>query len=120
MKSERIKQIMSDLGQPNSRSLYDAINQVANEAAQEALAPSILELNAMSIYTPPFRYHRGYIWDSQNNMVADRGDGIAESSMLRIRGWGRISYMQNAEMIQDEIGHIVARALNTYYGIKKV
>lgn len=36
MKNERYKQIMKDLGMPNSNSLLVALKQVANEAVQEA------------------------------------------------------------------------------------
>ena len=35
MTDERYKQIMTDLGMPNSRSLLVALQQVANEAVQE-------------------------------------------------------------------------------------
>lgn len=38
MKDERYKQIMSELGMPNSRSLLSALQQVANEAGQECAA----------------------------------------------------------------------------------
>lgn len=38
MKDERYKQIMSDLGMPNSQSLLSALQQVANEAGQECAA----------------------------------------------------------------------------------
>ena len=35
MTDERYKKIMADLGMPNSRSLLSALQQVANEVAQE-------------------------------------------------------------------------------------
>jgi hypothetical protein len=35
MNDDRLKQIMTDLGQPNSNSLYLALKQVANETEQE-------------------------------------------------------------------------------------
>ena len=38
MTDERYKKIMADLGMPNSRSLLQALQQVANEAAQEVRA----------------------------------------------------------------------------------
>lgn len=38
MTDDRYKQIMADLGQPNSRSLLQALQQVANEVAQEQQA----------------------------------------------------------------------------------
>jgi len=37
MTDERYKEIMEDLGMPNSRSLLLALKQVANETAQEIL-----------------------------------------------------------------------------------
>ena len=41
MTEDRFKQIMARLGMPNSRSLLEALRQVANEAAQEALASRV-------------------------------------------------------------------------------
>jgi hypothetical protein len=38
MTDERYQKIMSDLGMPNSRSLLQALQQVANEVAQQARA----------------------------------------------------------------------------------
>lgn len=37
MTDDRYKQIMNDLGMPNSRSLLSALQQIANEAGQEAM-----------------------------------------------------------------------------------
>ena len=42
MNDDRFKQIMQDLGQPNSRSLYLALKQVANETG----------LPLIDVYTP--------------------------------------------------------------------
>lgn len=73
---------------------------------------------ALELYKPPFRYVRGYIYDSDDLMVADDGDGeasIPAAVISRIRGWGRISYLKDAHQIQDEVGIIVAEALNKYY-----
>ena len=69
---------------------------------------------AMEIYTPPFKFHRGYIFDSQNHMVADDRE-VDGAVAARVRGWGRIGYMPNGAEIQDEIGQMVADALNAYY-----
>ncbi len=75
---------------------------------------------AMAVYTPPFRYQYGYIFDSANHMVADQG-GIGEVNTVegavaaQVRGWGRIGYMPSAAAIQDEIGQMIADALNEYY-----
>ena len=38
---------------------------------------------ALDLYKPPFRYYRGYIWDSGNKMVAD---DPATDAPCRIRG----------------------------------
>lgn len=37
MTDDRYKQVMNDLGMPNSQSLLSALQQVANEAGQEAM-----------------------------------------------------------------------------------
>lgn len=81
---------------------------------------------ALDLYKPPFRHEYGYIRDANHQMVADdagsEGSGLIAS---RIRGWGRIKYMdkpeQRAAALQDEVAEIVAEALNTYWaahGIK--
>ena len=77
---------------------------------------------AMAIYTPPFRFDHGYIFDSKNHMVADDGDvigpnGVEGAVASRVRGWGRIGYMPNAAALQDEVGQMIADALNAYYAI---
>lgn len=41
MNDERYKQIMADLGMPDSRSLLAALQQVANEVAQETQAAAV-------------------------------------------------------------------------------
>jgi hypothetical protein len=76
---------------------------------------------AMKIYTPPFKHYRGYIHDAEGHMVSD-DDEVKRTVAHRVRGWGRISYLPNAEAIQDEIGVMMADALNEYYvahGIKE-
>lgn len=73
---------------------------------------------AMAIYTPPFKFYGGYIYDSKGHMVADQDgiDGEVEKSVVaRVRGWGRIGYMPNPEELQDEVGHMMADALTAYY-----
>lgn len=75
---------------------------------------------AMAIYTPPFTFEHGYVFDSKRNMVADQGgfgdkNTVEGAVALQIRGWGRIGYMPNPEALQDEIGAMVVDALNTYY-----
>ena len=62
---------------------------------------------ALNLYKPPFKFICGFIYDHNGEMVIDQ--------VCRIRGWGRISYMENAEGIQDTVGDIVARALTEYW-----
>lgn len=75
---------------------------------------------AMAIYTPPFVFIHGYVYDSKNNMVADQGgfgdkDTVERAVALQIRGWGRIGYMPNAQELQNEVGAMCVDALNAYY-----
>lgn len=80
---------------------------------------------ALDLYTPPFRYEHGYIWDSANHVVADNGEPgeMREQFISRIRGWGRIQYMDNpkgrAAALQDEVGKMVAEALNAFWAAQK-
>jgi hypothetical protein len=67
---------------------------------------------ALDLYHPPFRFDHGFIWDADNNMVADRP---GQDSILRIRGWGQISYKPNPEQLQDAIGHLIAQALTDFW-----
>ena len=70
---------------------------------------SDLRGEALKLYKPPFKLDHGYIFDSHGEMVADQVDPIA---IARIRGWGRISYMDNAENLQDAVGELIVEALN--------
>ncbi len=67
---------------------------------------------ALALYRAPFHYNRGYIWDSTGKMVSD-DDGV--DAVQRVRGWGHISKHDNAEQLQDEVGEIIAEALNAFY-----
>lgn len=67
------------------------------------------QLQALSLYKPPFKFMCGYIFDGGHNMFADGGDFSDQAA--RIRGWGRLGYMENAEKIQDAAGELFARAL---------
>ena len=69
---------------------------------------------AMALYVPPFKLLHGYIYDSNDQMVAD-SDGVKASVVTRVRGWGRIGYMPNAEALQDEVGQMMVDAMNAYY-----
>jgi hypothetical protein len=73
---------------------------------QEAIRARVLAL-----FKPPFKFHRGYIFDSEQNMVADQH----EDEDLRVRGWGRIQKMPNAEALQDAAGALIAEALTEYW-----
>jgi hypothetical protein len=75
---------------------------------------------AKAVYTPPFKYEHGYIFDSQHLMVADNGpicDGPSVEGAVasRVRGWGRLGYLPNGAELQDEIGQMMADALNALY-----
>ena len=73
-----------------------------------------LRNKSIGLYTPPFRFEHGYIWDAKGQMVADNlVDG--EDAALRVRGWGRISYMENPEALQDEVGNVIALAMTEFW-----
>lgn len=72
-------------------------------SADDDLRQRVLEL-----YKPPFQFIHGYIQDADHRMVADQHDG---PDSLRVRGWGRISYMDNPEKLQDAVGTMIAEAL---------
>lgn len=68
-----------------------------------------LDIQAMRQLKPPFTYERGYIWDSEANMVAD------SQHSLRIRGWGKLGKLENGAEIQDAIGERIARILTEHW-----
>lgn len=70
---------------------------------------------ALDYLKPPFKSHWGYIYDSGSHMVADDGGPEREGHVLRIRGWGTISYLENPEQLQDKIGELVAEALTKFW-----
>ena len=71
---------------------------------------------AVKLYKPPFRYERGYIFDADNSMVADND---AQDTVGRVRGWGRIQYLPNPEILQDRVGELIAQALTEFWEKKK-
>tara|TARA_R110000851_G_C12892294_1_gene547264 strand:+ start:53 stop:331 length:279 start_codon:yes stop_codon:yes gene_type:complete len=85
-----------------------------------------IEKTAMALYTPPFKYQHGYIYDSAGNMFADDScerEEVVEADeegnlALRVRGWGRLQYLKtefdNGD-IQDELGRLIAKALTKYW-----
>lgn len=76
--------------------------------AGEREAISEIRQRALELYEPPFQFHCGYIQDAKHRMVADQHEG---PDSLRVRGWGRISYMEDPEKLQDEVGALIAEAL---------
>jgi len=74
--------------------------------------PEDLSRVALLLYDAPFTFKHGYIYDANNSVVAD---DAGQSALLRIRGWGRISYMPNPEELQDTVGHLIALALTEYW-----
>lgn len=68
---------------------------------------------AIALYQPPFKPMYGYIHDALGNVVAD--DNTDNGEILQIRGWGRISYMPEPEQLQDDVGELVAEALNQFW-----
>lgn len=65
---------------------------------------------AIELYSPPFRHERGYIYDAEGNTVGDDATG-RQSGALRVRGWGRIANMPEAEKLQDTAGELIAEIL---------
>lgn len=89
----------------------DAIK--ALERAFPLKVPKQIHSDALALYSPPFRFEHGYIFDSNHQVVSDDGD--RGDSVARVRGWGRISYLKNPEALQDQVGHIIAEALTRYW-----
>lgn len=76
---------------------------------------------ALALYKAPFKFTHGYIFDAEGRMFADQDggfglDGKVETHIIaRVRGWGRISYMKDAEQLQDEVGEVIAQALTEFW-----
>lgn len=68
---------------------------------------------ALDYLKPPFKFNRGYIFDAEGHKVADDGDW--KNHVVRIRGWGAISYLESPEQLQDMIGTLVAEALTEFW-----
>lgn len=73
-----------------------------------------LRARAIALYKPPFKFVHGYVWDADGHMVADNNLD-QDGQILRVRGWGRISYLENPEALQDEVGEVIALALSNYW-----
>lgn len=104
--------------------LYTAPQPTQSQAGAVPLTP--IRQAALDLYKPPFRHEHGYIRDANNQIVSDDASSVATGLIAaRIRGWGRIQYMDKPEMranaLQDEVAEMVAEALNAYWaanGIK--
>ncbi len=70
---------------------------------------SDLRERAFALYRPPFKHVGGYIYDSRDEVVAD-GFSTTEA-VVRVRGWGRIGYEENAEALYFTVGDLIAEAL---------
>ncbi len=77
-------------------------------------ACSISEARAMALYSPPFKFQHGFIFDANGEMVSD-GELENQDAIQRVRGWGRIGYMDDAEKLQDLVGDVIAKALTEYW-----
>ncbi len=64
---------------------------------------------AFSLYTAPFKYINGHIFDANDKIIADEDN--QDSIITRVRGCGEIQHKKNPEQLQDEIGH----ALTVYF-----
>ena len=64
---------------------------------------------AVACLAAPFRYQSGYVFDANNQMVAD----MPGSAVCRVRGWGRLQYRTDCdpEALQDMVGILIAEAL---------
>ncbi len=80
--------------------------------------PSLFQ-RAIELYTPPFKFDQfGYINDAVSNVVADDHTEDAPGEVkppLRVRGWGRMCYLPDPEQLQDQVGELIAQALNEFW-----
>jgi len=72
-----------------------------------------LRSRAISLYVGPFNYYCGYISDSKGEVFADLGSILEQEA--RIRGWGRIQKLEDAEALQDKVGELFAEALSQFW-----
>jgi hypothetical protein len=74
---------------------------------------------ARRLYRAPFRYEMGYIYDAGGEMVSDgrvdKEDQPQQLIVQRVRGWGRIGYLADAEQLQDTVGALIAEALTRFW-----
>jgi hypothetical protein len=50
-----------------------------------------------------------------DNHVEDSVEETGVEAFLRVRGWGRISYLPDPEALQDQIGEIIGQALTEFW-----
>lgn len=78
---------------------------------EPAVAP--LRIRALALYRPPFENRGGiYIFDAAGHMVADCDVGAEDdlATVLRVRGWGRIRYMDDGPALQDTVEDLMIEA----------
>lgn len=80
----------------------------------DGVSESRVSEKAMSLYSPPFKFVHGYIFDDSGEMVSD-DSGEDAAKIARVRGWGRIQKEEGAAQLQDEVGVIIASALTEYW-----
>ena len=119
LKMNEMKVKKSDLSETSSIAKDPVLKTSSKETKDEGQILTPKEI-VLSLFTPPFYFRHGYIFDSNNQMVSDEGREIALGTIIsRIRGWGMIQYKGTpevkAEEIQDAAGEIIAEALNQYW-----
>ena len=72
----------------------------------------------LELYEGPFEHHCGYINDANGKMFAD-DSGENVEGIVRVRGWGALQKLDDAEEVQDEIGEMIAEALTQYWNMEK-
>ena len=123
-KCDKLNEPHGALGKEAKLPIYTTPQPTQAQAGVVPLTP--IRQAALDLYKPPFRHEHGYIRDANNQIVSDDASSVATGLIAaRIRGWGRIQYMDKPEMranaLQDEVAEMVAEALNAYWaanGIK--
>lgn len=81
-----------------------------NEIAKQEAQAQDLSTRARALYTPPFKVIEGAIFDSAGHKIADDREGV-----MRVRGWGRLSYLKDGAELQDAVAQTLADALNSHW-----
>jgi len=63
-----------------------------------------LKQKVKDLYKAPFRFDEmgGYVFDD-GNMV------------LEVRGWGRIQYLEDGQILQDQVGYLIANIMTEHW-----